>query len=47
MGIKAEDFSVKNKLVIAIWAGDYLTTPLFSPARTKRLLRRLNATRRQ
>jgi hypothetical protein len=30
MGIKAEDFSVKNK-VIAIWAGVYLTTPSLLP----------------
>jgi hypothetical protein len=41
MGIKAEYSSVKNKFVIAIWAGVSSNDALSSPARTKLLLRRL------
>jgi hypothetical protein len=44
MGSFSEDSSEKNKFVIGIWAGVYLRSfndALSSPARTKRLLRRL------
>jgi hypothetical protein len=37
MGSFSEVFSVKNKFVIAIWAGVSSNDALSSPARTKRL----------
>ena len=39
----SEDSSEKNKLIIGIWAGVLFNDPLSSPARTKRLLRRLDS----
>jgi hypothetical protein len=41
MGSFSEDSSEKNKLIIGIWAGVSSNDALSSPARTKRLLRRL------
>ena len=42
MGSFSEDSSEKNKLIIGIWAGVSSNDALSSPARTKRLLRRLD-----
>jgi hypothetical protein len=42
MGSFSEDSSEKNKLIIDIWAGVSSNDALSSPARTKRLLRRLD-----